>query len=214
MKDISKKEISATFFVAFSFLIASYFSETVANFIEPMLYGEKAYELAIYFVVVVILVLIPLASSIPLIPIAVELWGRLSTVGILYLAWVLSGIAGFAVARRIGKRFVLRFASVDKLNYFENLVSKQNIFSISFILGVVGAPIDLLSYSLGMLTKIPMWKFMLPFSLGMIPFAFSLTYVASLPTLQQTYLVMFLIVAWVFIYRFIRSNGKDIKDNN
>lgn len=109
----------AMLFIGSSYLANSY-EETIQSLItsDNSVIGMVAYV----FITTIAIVVAPI-STLPLIPIAVSIWGWF-LVGILSIVgWTIGSQIAFMLARRFGKSFIQKFYSLEKLQKVENKFS-------------------------------------------------------------------------------------------
>ena len=207
LKLISAKEIGAGLGVGLLFLTASFLSERFADVLRTYIGGGGLASMAAYIGTVVGVVLVPFATSLPLIPVAVSIWGGPTAALLTLCAWITGASTAFMIARRFGTKFVSRFVSLEALRQASALVPRRNLAMGTIFFSMFGAPADILSYALGLFTHIRAWTAIASFSLGFSVFAFFITYTATLPIIYQTYMVGFMLLAWFFMYARLKYNA-------
>jgi uncharacterized membrane protein YdjX (TVP38/TMEM64 family) len=207
LKQISGKEIAAGIGIALLFLTASFFSERFASVLRTYIGAGGAMSMAAYVGTVVVVVLVPFATSLPLIPVAVSVWGGPTAALLTLSAWVIGASIAFMIARRFGAKFVTKFVSLEALRQASAMVPKRNLAVGTIFFAMFGAPADILSYALGLFTHIRAATAIVSFSLGFSVFAFFITYTATLPIIYQTYMVGFMLLAWFFMYARLKYNA-------
>ena len=93
----------------------------------------------------------------------------------------LSALKSLSSSRRFGKPFVEKVFSLDKLHSFENYFTNKNLFWTVVFLRMI-MPVDVLSYALGLFSKIRAKSFFLSTLIGVTPFAFIFSYTGGLST--------------------------------
>ena len=93
-------------------------------------------------------------------------------------------LIAFCLARKYGIPLIEKFVSMEKITQIENKVPEKNVFwSIVFLRMVL--PVDVLSYALGLFSKISKKKYVLATLIGISPFAFAFAYLGRLPIYYQ-----------------------------
>lgn len=203
-----KKEIIGGIVVATLFLLASYGSAHFSDILQKYI-GEGRFSGMIFYVIsIAVVALIPLATTLPLVPIAVTVWGNIIAALLTMAAWIISASIAFYISRRFGQRIVARYISMEHIQNFHAMIPRGNLLTAVFLFGLFGAPIDLLSYVIGMFTKLEYKYFILMFVFGLIPFIIFLTYTVTLSFVYQTYIVGCMVVVWLFFYAKLKSDGK------
>ena len=204
-KFLSVKEMSAAVGVAVLFLLASFGSDKFAPVVEHYVGDGGPQSVAIYLTTIIIVVLIPFGSNLPIIPVAVNLWGNLPAAAITWCGWMIGAAITFMLARYIGARYVERLPLLKHVHAFGALIPKQNFFWGTVALGVIGAPIDILSYAFGFLSPFPMGIYLRAIALGSVPFALFITYTATLSLLYQIYAMTIMVVVWSALYIYMKK---------
>ena len=149
--------------------------------------------------------MIPFGSTLPIIPVAVNLWGNLPAALITWCGWVTGACITFSLARYIGARYVERLSVLKYVHSFGALIPQQNFFWGTVALGVIGAPIDVLSYAFGFLSSFSMSLYLTAIAIGSIPFALFITYAATLSLVYQTYAMSLLMIVWSAMYIYMKK---------
>lgn len=154
----------------------------LSQFIQADLFG------IIYFILAfaLITVLVPL-TALPLIVPGSAIFGPLFVSVYATLGWLLGSLIAFVIARHLGKPFLSLFISIEKIEKYEEYLSGRIEFWGLVLLRMV-MPVDLLSYAVGLLSKISFKKYMLATFLGVAPFAFIFSYISDALT-QKQYIV-------------------------
>ncbi len=130
-------------------------------------------------------------TSIPLIPLASNLYGWVLTGIYSIIGWFIGSLIAFYIARKYGKSYVKRFVSLSEVEGLEKTLSKRKkFFSLIFIRMFL--PVDVLTYALGLFTNINFKTFSITTFIGIIPFAFVLSYLGYLPIIYQ-------IIGWTIL---------------
>lgn len=102
-------------------------------------------------------------------PVAVEVYGPIIALLMLWLGWVLGGITAYAIGRRFGRGVVSWFVDPSRIRDYERrargLVSFRRV-----LLFQLAVPSEIPGYVLG-LAGCPFRKFLLAMALGELPFA-------------------------------------------
>jgi uncharacterized membrane protein YdjX (TVP38/TMEM64 family) len=203
---VSPKEIAGGLSVALLFLGTSYASERIATVLERFI-GEGDIAAMITYIFAVILdVMVPLATTLPLVPVAVALWGKVLAALLTIIGWILSAMIAFTIARRFGAKLLEKFKILAAVRQFGDMIPRQNLWWAILCLAIIGVPVDFLSYSIGLFTGMRLKPFILAYTIGVIPFGFFIAYTATLPIIYQTYIVAFMLIVWFLVYAKLRGN--------
>lgn len=194
------------------FVLISYILQTNLSYFEERLdFGFLG--ILIYILIGIFATVFAPLSSLPLLPVAVFIWGWFLAGVFSVISWTIGSIIAFIIARKYGVKIVKKFISVEKIAYYEQFIPKKDLF-ISIILLRVFFPADIVSYVLGVFSKVDFKTYSLATFLGIISFAFILSYIGSFPT---TYQIVSLIVGGVLfsiLYYKISKRMKRTISNN
>ncbi len=213
IQKFSWKEVLGGLIIALLFLGASFGSERFASTVHSIVGEGGTGGMLSYIMTVIVVVLIPFASTLPLVPVAVSLWGNIVAAVLTLLGWVISINIAFYIARHLGKPVLERIALFRHIERFGDMVPRKNFLLGVFFLGVIGAPIDLASYAFGLFTHVKQRFVVTAFALGFIPFAFFLTYTATLQLVYQAYIIGFMLIAWFVFYGYLKQPKNKNKEN-
>ncbi len=190
------------------FILISYFVQVNFEFFEGLIITGLLGEIIYVLLNIVATVFAPI-TVLPLIVLAVGLWGVWIASILTILGWTLGGIIAFGLARKFGVPIILKFISLDDIYRLEERIMIGNTFwSVVFLRMVV--PVDVLSYALGLFSKIGFWTYALATLIGVIPFAFLFAYLGEVSYIYQISLgLIFLIgILIVLIYREVLEKNK------
>lgn len=177
------------------FIFFSYFIQRNMELFK-LLIDNSIISMFIYVFIVIIAVVIAPVSAMPLLPIASNLWGWFTAAILSIVGWTIGALIAFVIARKYGIPIVKKFIPLEKIEHAEALVPKQNIFwSIVFLRMVI--PVDILSYALGLFSKISYQRYLLATMIGVLPFAFVFSYLGKMPFYYQ--LIALLIAILIFL---------------
>ena len=138
----------------------------------------------VYIFIVILAVVIAPVSALPLLPVASQLWGWFLAGIFGIIGWTIGGLIAFEISRKYGVPLVKTLIPLEDLYKIEKKIPSKNIFwSIVFLRLLF--PVDILSYALGLFSKISRKDFILTTLIGVTPFAFAWAYLGSLPIYYQ-----------------------------
>lgn len=187
------------------FLGASFYSTAFTDWFRDQLYVSGPWAMLVYVVLTVAAVVVAPFSTVPLIPVAVSLWGIFWAVVLSVFAWTTGALIAFYLARRYGQAFLSRFVNVEKLDGWRNRLPKADVFVVVVLFRMV-FPVDVLSYALGLFTKISYKTYVSATFLGVIPFAIVFAYASTLSIWMQ--LAAFVLGLLVFLIGYKYSARK------
>jgi len=190
------------------FLVSSYFADIYSIEIQNSI-GEGSIGLLLFFLINILAVVLAPFTTLPLIPIASALWGWFLTGIFLIISWTIGSQIAFYLSRRFGRKLVVKFINIDKLNILESRIPKENVFWSLVLLRMI-VPVDVLSYAVGLFSKIKNKLFISATFVGIIPFAFIFAYVGTLPTKIQLIVAIEIIAAVLVMLIYKKSSAKKI----
>lgn len=180
---MSKKEIISISVVIFLFLAGAFVAREYAGYIVLYLDHGVA-SMLVYMCAGIFATVVAPVSTLPLIPIAVALWGPFVTGTLSVIAWSIGSVVAFFIARRFGKPIVAHFVNLEKISKYEKALGEKYLFwDLVFLRAAV--PVDILSYAVGLFTSIGIGVYTLATFIGIIPFAFIFSYASRAPLLVQ-----------------------------
>lgn len=160
-------------------------------------------------VVMVSIVIMPL-NTMPLVPFATKFWGPIPAALYAIIGWTIGATVAFFIARYLGRPVLQYFVSLEKLERWEKRIP-QNIEFVAVVLLRMAIPVDILSYALGVFTKISIHKYMLATLIGVSPFSFIWAYAGNALILGN-YLagagfLLFIGLSLLIVRRFLLRSG-------
>jgi uncharacterized membrane protein YdjX (TVP38/TMEM64 family) len=208
-----KVELFATAVFLTLFLLAGYFSQTYLSTLVAILEGRTATGMLVYVVGATITTVIAPLSFFPVLPVAVSLWGSFVAAVLSIIAWSLGAAIAFLLARRYGRPLVVHFVGERKMKIFVELIPEKQLFIAVVLLRIV-LPVDLFSYALGLLGVMRFWPYMVATVIGIAPFAFIFSYLASLSVAYQVWAlvigIIFIVVSLPCLHRQYKKRFQDL----
>jgi uncharacterized membrane protein YdjX (TVP38/TMEM64 family) len=201
------KQIVSFLLIAGFFVLASYFSQQNVEEVRVLILKGGAWSLVFYVLAGVIAIVVAPLTSIPLIPVVVQVWGVFLTSILTIISWTIGSLGAFWVARKFGAPIVSKIESIDKTKEIASRVPKEKMFwSLIFLRTTI--PVDILSYALGLFTNISWRMFSLTTFIGIIPATFLFSYVGSLSLQLQIPLVLIgtIVIIYFFNLHIKKSN--------
>lgn len=209
MKD-KIKSILGILLVVLLFILASYLTQVYQSQLKTSLeFG--IWGMVIYIIIGIIATVIAPISTLPLLPIATTLWGWVIAAILSIVGWTIGSVIAFYLARKYGVKLVSKITNINTLQKYENLVPTKHIFFSIIALRIV-LPVDILSYLLGLFSKVPLSIYTLATIIGITPFAFILSYLGGLSITLQ--LVFLSIGIPIIILNFLYLRKKFLLNNN
>lgn len=198
--------IAITLFIALLYVFSAFADpRTLKAFVLDMGIGGP---MAIILIQVAFSILAPLPNSIPVL-VAGSLYGTVP--GALYagIGSVLGAVICFWLARRFGRKAVVRFVSEKNLMRADNFFEHHGFAAIFFARLIPFFSFDAVSYGSG-LTDIDFWKFIAATTLGMIPGTLLYAFIGNQLTFEMLVLFMAALVlaSGLVLYIQVRNQGK------
>lgn len=195
---MKNKKLSALFeisIIILTFIFISYIVQTNLEFFENLIGGNLFLGILIYIFIVIIAIVIPPITSIPLLPLLSNLWGWQLTALVSTIGWMSGSTIVFVMCRTYGINIIKKFISLKEIHKIEKKISREKLFlSVVFLRMVI--PVDILSYALGLFSKIKFWPYTIATFIGILPFTILLAYVGGVPF---TYQVLAVLIAGIVI---------------
>ncbi|HLA23611.1 MAG TPA: VTT domain-containing protein [Candidatus Nanoarchaeia archaeon] len=200
------KSLLGIFFVLGLFVLSSYLVRQNMEFLESAI-GNNYYGILVYFFITIFAVVFAPVSMMPLIPIVSNVYGWFLGGILTYAGWILGSIIVFFICRTYGVPLVKRFISLKTINSIESKIPKENLFLDILLLRMI-TPVDILSYALGLFSKVNFKIYILATALGILPFTFIWSYLGTMPLWYQIggiFIVIF-VITLTHIIRDLKKN--------
>jgi uncharacterized membrane protein YdjX (TVP38/TMEM64 family) len=198
------KEMIGVFAFLAIFLCISFFSKIFSQELRVLIGFKFPFGLLTYVLMLIVGETIIPVSTLPLLPIASMLWGSFLTAYATIIAWMISAVVDFALARWYGQPLVNRIIGEEETSNIGQSIPKRHLFG-SVILFRLIFPIGLVSYALGLFTPIRWSSYLLSTVIGIAFFTFLLTQILtwSIPyrMLAETVGIIVTILGYVWIRR-------------
>ena len=178
------KEVSFFCFLVILFLLVSILSLKYGANIQDFVRARDFSSTLIYVLFLIVSEVIAPVSSLPLLPLAVSVWGSFWAAIITLAGWFIGAVISFWVARRFGKPFIGKLVNLKKLEKLADFVPEKNFFWAVIVLRIF-FPVDIFSYVLGLFTKVGFWAYFWGTLIGIIPFGFLFAYGVRMPIQYQ-----------------------------
>ncbi len=184
-KDVKLKlwGLGSVFVLVGIFLVLSYFVQNNMEFFERMV-SDNYWGLLVFILLNFVGIVVAPVTVIPLVVIVTSIWGGLVASIATLIAWTLGLVVAFLIARKLGVPIVSKFISMDELYKFEERFSFIGSFwGVVFLRMVI--PVEILSYGLGLFSRIGFWKYTFASVLGLLPVCFSFGYLGMIAFVYQ-----------------------------
>ncbi len=161
------------------FIIAIFLSAQYADVIASSI-GDSIWGMMLYMLLAIIATVVAPLSSIPLLPVAVQAWGPITAALLSIAGWTIGAMIAFFISRYFGHILEKRIPSIHKLKSMSARIPQKNAFWAILLLRI-SVPVDILSYAIGLFTTVPTPTYFFATLLGVVPFAFVLSFAGTFP---------------------------------
>jgi uncharacterized membrane protein YdjX (TVP38/TMEM64 family) len=179
MSAASKREYLWLAAVAAVLIAAVIFTRGHAEPIGTFIDRHPVWGLTLYLALNIVDAVLAPGATLPLIPVAVHVWGRILAALATTFGWTAGSLIAFLIARRWGYPIVRKFTSMQRVQNLKRYVPEDLFWSIVLVRLVL--PMDVISYVLGLSTDISWSKYVAATALGLTPSALLLAYLGKLP---------------------------------
>ena len=190
------KSFLAAIVVIAIFILVSYYTKNNIDFLKNLI-GNDFRGVFIYLLITIFAIVFAPISMMPLIPLASGLWGWQYAAIVNILGWMLGSFIVFFICRKFGISLIKKFISLNDIYRWEKRIPEKNIF-FTLILLRMTIPVDVLSYAIGLLTKINFRTYALTTIIGIIPFAFVFSYLGTISWIYQ--IIGFIAIGFVIVF--------------
>lgn len=166
------------------FILSTYSAERYHDALTALISGVGDFGILSYVALSAIATVVAPLSSVPLIPIASQMWGPIPTALASIVGWFVGAVICFALSRAFGMPFVKKAVSPERLLTIEKKLIGKNLFWTIVLLRMI-IPVDILSYVLGLFPIVSWRVYLGATAIGIVPFAFVFAYLGSIPVQYQ-----------------------------
>lgn len=139
------------------------------NFAAPLMQARPLLGAVVFVLVSAISAMLAFFSSAVLVPVAVQVWGTVATMALLWLGWTVGGVCAYSLAAWAGRPVVARLLSANTLERYGNRLTAHAPFGL-VLLFQLGLPSEVPGYLLGLI-RYPMWRYLAALVLAELPWA-------------------------------------------
>lgn len=172
---LSRQRVAGLLFLLFMALVFWSSAALQANFFDSLgmlqKFSEQNVLLAgsIFLLLAILSSLISPFSSVPLIPLAIAIFGNVVTFCLLIIGWMIGSIAAYFIGYSVGHHFFRTFFSFEKLERYRRRFSEHAQF-VLVLLFRLAVPAEITGYTLG-IVRYSFRKYVLAVFLSELPFA-------------------------------------------
>lgn len=179
-----KKEIIVLGIIGIIFLVSSYYSQIYLSTLTELLGTYTLIGMLVYVVGATIATVAAPFSFLPVLPVAVALWGSFIAALLSIVGWSLGAAIAFLLARRYGRPLVAHLIGEQKMQFISHFSPRRYLF-VAVVFLRMALPVDVLSYALGLFGAMRFTPYMVATVVGITPFAFVFAYLAVVPPWYQ-----------------------------
>jgi len=169
--------------VAAILIAAVFIVRRFAGLIRTFIDGHAVGGLLLYITLNVVDAVLAPGATLPLIPVAVRVWGRIPAALATTAGWTAGSLVAFLIARHWGSPLVRRLTSFERLRAMRRYIPDDLFWSVVLVRLVL--PMDVISYVLGLFTGMSWGHYVAATALGLTPSAFLLAYLGKLPNAYE-----------------------------
>ena len=192
------KSIIGLIIIVGLFIFFSYLVRTNLDFFKGLI-GNNIYGVLIYILFTIFAIVVAPISMVPLIPVVSNVFGWFLGGVFTFTGWVLGSFIVFWICRRYGIDLIKKLVSLESINKIESKIPKENLFWDLTLLRMI-IPVDILSYALGLFSKVDFKTYALSTMLGIIPFTFVFSYLGTVPLWYQIIGLTFVVLTIATIH--------------
>lgn len=143
-------------------------------------------------------------SSAIVVPVGVKAWGEGITFVLLWIGWLLGGMATYAVGRFLGRPAVRLLVSEDRVRYYETRLSRKAGFPL-ILLFQLAVPSEIPGYVLGT-ARYRFLTYLAALALAELPFAIGAVFLGA-SLMSGSYILLLIVglaglglTAWAMVY--------------
>lgn len=193
------KDLIEVLIVAVLFLVFSWFVQSNLEFFENLITNDFI-GILIYILIEISSIVVAPVTTFPLIAVASNLWGWVLAGILNVFSWTLGSWIAFVIGRKYGVRIIRKFLPISKIHKIEKKIPQEHLFWSVVLLRMM-IPADVLSYALGIFTRMSVKNYLLATVIGITPFAFLLAYLGGIPIQYQVLLFLIagilIILGWI-----------------
>lgn len=181
---------------------------------EPMIQQHAVAGAIVFVLLSAISAIVFFFSTALITPIAVEAFGPLVTLALLWLGWIIGGVTAYAIGRLFGRRVVSWFVDPERLLDYERRARRLVSFRHVLVFQLT-VPSEIPGYVLG-LAGCRFRTFAIAMALGELPFAIGAVYLGE-SFLARNYALLFAIgiagiaFSWIMFRRAATAWSSDGK---
>lgn len=202
----------AAFLFWSSYSLQGIFYETVIS-AQRYVDREGMFVIFIFIVLAALSAMLSPFSSVPLVPVAIVIWGNLLMATFLLTGWMIGGVLTYFIGYYAGYPLVSQLSSFEKIKYYREKISRKTEFLL-VLLFRLAMPAEIPGYVLG-IAGYNFGKYFLATFLAELPFVLIVGYASeALVTNSPILFVSLVAVAFAAISLTLYFFTKKLKSSN
>ena len=193
-KELIKAGVIVLFIIAL-FILSSLIANIYLDELKNYAFSNYVLGVFVYIFIFALSIVVAPVSSIPLIPLASNVWGWKLAAIYSVIGWTIGDIIAFWLSRKYGKPLIKKLISLKDVEKLEKFIPENHIFA-SIVLLRMTLPSDGLSYALGLFSNVRMKPYIFATIIGSLPFAFVFAYLGTLDFMWQ---IIGLIISFILV---------------
>jgi len=152
-------------------------TEALIVWAEGVIAVMPAVGMVVFVVLAMLSAMVAFFSSALLAPVAVYAWGKATCIFLLWLGWLLGGVASFCIGRFLGRRVAAALIGEEKIAEWQSLVSERSRFAHIVAFQAV-VPSEIPGYVLGIL-KYRFALYLAALALTELPYVIGVVYLGE-----------------------------------
>jgi uncharacterized membrane protein YdjX (TVP38/TMEM64 family) len=167
---------------------------------EPVIAEHPFWGAVLFLLLSAFSAMMAFFSSAVLVPVAIQAWGKLACVFMLWLGWILGGVCAYGIARYGGRPLVRRLTSHKGLERYEDRISRRTPIGL-VLLFQLAVPSEIPGYVLG-LARYGLRRYLMVLAIAELPYAVGTVYLGEsllkgrIPLLLSLGAVAIFLSAW------------------
>jgi uncharacterized membrane protein YdjX (TVP38/TMEM64 family) len=155
---------------------------------ETIIRGRPILGASLFILLAALSAMLAFMSSAVFVPVGLYVWGKTTTMVLLWAGWVAGGVCAYAISRYLGRPVVKALVSWPALERYERRISRKAPFGL-VLLFQLALPSEVPGYVLG-LVRYHFWKYIAALALAELPYAVATIYLGSGFIERRTYLLI------------------------
>jgi uncharacterized membrane protein YdjX (TVP38/TMEM64 family) len=168
--------------------------QTVSGWLEragALISAHRAAGAGLFILLSAASAMLAFFSSTVLLPAALEVWSEGECLVMLWLGWIVGGIASYGIARSLGRPVVGKLAAPRTLARYEKIAGSASFGLL--LLFQLAVPSELPGYLFGV-ARYPFWKYLAALALAELPYVVAAVYASSFFLSRQLVPLLILVV--------------------